>query len=107
MRKTERRAVRSPLRLLCSHDLQWHYQPQKPSESWLGTIREARRQIHEALEEMPTLARDLPGLFLAAYRQGRREAAADTNVDLSIFPPQCPWTLGAMRTEGWLPPDER
>jgi hypothetical protein len=99
--------VRSQLRLLCSHSLKWHYQPERRSESWLGTIREARRQIHEALEEMPTLARELPGLFLAAYRQGRREAAADTNLDLSTFPPQCPWTLEAMRTEGWLPPDER
>ena len=107
LRKTERRAVRSQLRLLCSHSLKWHYQPENRSESWLGTIREARRQIHEALEEMPTLARELPGLFLAAYRQGRREAAADTDLDLSTFPPQCPWTLEAMRTEGWLPPDER
>jgi uncharacterized membrane-anchored protein len=107
LRKTERRAVRSQLRLLCSHSLKWHYQPERRSESWLGTIREARRQIHEALEEMPTLARELPGLFLAAYRQGRREAAADTNLDLSTFPPQCPWTLEAMRTEGWLPPDAR
>jgi Domain of unknown function DUF29 len=106
-RKTERRAVRSQLRLLCSHSLKWHYQPEKRSESCLGTIREARRQIHEALEEMPTLARELPGLFLAAYRQGRQEAAADTNLDLSTFPPQCPWTLEAMRTEGWLPRDER
>jgi hypothetical protein len=73
----------------------------------LGTIREARRQIHEALEEMPTLAQELPGLFLAAYRQGRREAATDTDLDLSTFPPQCPWTLEAMCTEGWLPPGER
>jgi hypothetical protein len=107
MRKSERRAVRSQLRLLCSHSLKWHYQPEKRSESWLGTIREARRQIHEALEEMPTLARELPVLFIAAYRQGRREAAVDTDVDLRTLPPQCPWPLEAMRTEGWLPPDER
>src|SRR5262245_34208699 len=79
LRKTERRAVRSQLRLLCSHSLKWHYQPERRGESWLGTIREARRQIHETLEEMTTLARELPGLFLSAYRQGQREAAADTN----------------------------
>jgi hypothetical protein len=107
LRKTERRAVRSQLRLLCSHSLKWHYQSEKRSESWLATIREARRQIHEALEDMPTLTRELPGLFLAAYRQGRLEAAADTDLDLRTLPPQCPWPLEAMRTEGWLPPDER
>jgi hypothetical protein len=107
LRKTERRAVRSQLRLLCSHSLKWHYQPEKRSESWLGTIREARRQIHEALDEMPTLAGELPALFIAAYQQGRREAAADTDVDLRTLPPQCPWALEAMCTEGWLPPDER
>src|SRR5262245_43815295 len=105
LRQTERRAVRSQLRLLCSHSLKWHYQPEERSESWLGTIREARRQIHEALEEMPTLARDLPGLFLAAYRQGRREAAAATDVALSTVPPQYPWTLAGPVAAGWHPPD--
>jgi Domain of unknown function DUF29 len=104
LRKTERRAMRSQLRLLCSHSLKWQYQPEKRSESWLATIREARRQIHEALEDMPSLAGELPSLCLAAYRQGRREAAADTDLPLTMFPEGCPWPLEAMRTEGWLPP---
>jgi hypothetical protein len=33
--------------------------------------------------------------------------AVDTDLDLNTFPPQCPWTLEAMCTEGWLPPDAR
>src|SRR5262245_58438751 len=90
LRKTERRAVRSQLRLLCSHSLKWHYQPEKRSESWLATIREARRQVREALDEMPTLAGELSMLFITAYLQARREASADTDLDLRTFPPKCP-----------------
>ena len=33
LRKTERRAVRSQLRLILSHLLKWHYQPDKRTDS--------------------------------------------------------------------------
>jgi Domain of unknown function DUF29 len=51
------------------------------------------------------LAQELSVLHLAAYLQARREAAADTGLPLRRFPPQCPWSLEDMRTEGWLPPE--
>src|SRR4030095_1565337 len=42
LRKTERRAVRSQLRLILSHLLKWRYQPLKRTDSWRSTIANGR-----------------------------------------------------------------
>ncbi len=41
LRKTERRGVRSQLRLILSHLLKWVYEPQKRTDSWRNTIANA------------------------------------------------------------------
>ena len=42
LRKTERRAVRSQLRLILSHLLKWVYQAARRTDSWRSTIANGR-----------------------------------------------------------------
>ena len=59
LRKTERRGVRSQLRLILSHLLKWLYQPEKRTESWRSTIANGRVLVQEDLEDLPSLAPEL------------------------------------------------
>jgi uncharacterized protein YPO0396 len=93
LRKTERRGVQSQLRLIFSHLLKWRHQPAKRTESWRTTIANGRVLVQEALEDLPSLARELPALATAAYPRARRDAAKETGLPLAAFPEACPWTV--------------
>jgi hypothetical protein len=103
LRKTERRAVRSQLRLILSHLLKWVYEPARRSESWRGTIANGRVLVQEALEDLPSLARELPDLGTWAYPRARRDAAKDTELPLTTFPETCPWALEEVLDEDFWP----
>jgi Domain of unknown function DUF29 len=103
LRKVERNAIRSRLRLAVSHLLKWRYQPEKRSESWRATVTEARRRIQEDLESSQNLARDLDTFLAWAYPRGRREAAKDTGLPLATFPEACPWPLAQVLDEDFWP----
>jgi Domain of unknown function DUF29 len=91
LRKTERRGVRSQLRLIMSHLLKWRYQPDKRTESWRGTIANGRVLVQEDLEDLPSLAPEMETLAAWAYPRARRDAAKETDLPLATFPEVCPW----------------
>jgi hypothetical protein len=93
LRKTERRAVRSQLRLILSHLLKWVYEPQRRTDSWRGTIANGRVLVQEDLEDLPSLAHELPDLWAWAYPRARRDAAQETGLALATFPEVCPWPV--------------
>jgi Domain of unknown function DUF29 len=103
LRKVERNAIRSRLRLAISHLLKWAYQPEQRSESWRATITEARRRIQEDLESSRNLARELDPFLAWAYPRGRREAAKDTGLPLASFPETCPWPVARVLAEDFWP----
>jgi hypothetical protein len=91
LRKTERRGVRSQLRLIMSHLLKWRYQPDKRTESCRGTIANGRVLVQEDLEDLPSLAPEMETLAAWAYPRARRDAAKETDLPLATFPEVCPW----------------
>jgi hypothetical protein len=103
LRKTERRAVRSQLRLILSHLLKWVYQPARRGESWRGTIANGRVLVQEDLEDLPSLAPELETLAAWAYPRARRDAAKDTGLPLATFPEVCPWPLAQVLDENFWP----
>jgi hypothetical protein len=103
LRKTERRAVQSQLRLILSHLLKWGYQPGRRSESWRTTIANGRVLVQEALEDLPSLARELAALATSAYPRARRDAAKETGLPLGTFPEACPWTVERVLDEDFWP----
>jgi hypothetical protein len=103
LRKTERRAVRSQLRLILSHLLKWVYQPARRSESWRSTIANGRVLVQEDLEDLPSLAPELSELVTWAYPRARRDAAQETGLPLATFPEACPWTVTQVLDEDFWP----
>ena len=103
LRKTERRGVRSQLRLILSHLLKWSHQPDKRTESWHSTIANGRVLVQEDLEDNASLARELESLATWAYPRARRDAARDTGLPLATFPEACPWPLAQVLDEDFWP----
>lgn len=76
--RSERRGVSSQLTRLMLHVIKWKCQPEKPSASWVISIRSARREIAESQREMPSLNRDFfnsiwDKCFAAAKQDARDE----------------------------------
>ncbi len=100
--KSERRGISSQLTRLLLHLLKWQYQPQRRSDSWLDSITDARTQIALAIEDSPSL-RTYPAQQLEeSYQRARRQAATQTNLDISTFPTLCPYSLTLVLAEDWL-----
>jgi hypothetical protein len=102
-RKTERRGVRSQLRLILSHLLKWRYQPDKRTDSWRGTIANGGVLVQEDLEDLPSLAPELESLAAWAYPRARRDAAQETDLPLATFPEACPWLPAQVLDEDFWP----
>lgn len=101
--KSERRAIASQLTRLLLHLLKWQYQPQRRSDSWLDSITDARTQIALAIEDSPRL-NDYPAEQLeASYQRARRQAAKQTDIELSLFPSTCLYTVELVLADDWLP----
>ena len=99
--RSDRREIRNRLVVLCEHLLKWQYQPAGRSGSWRGSIREARRQIADLIEESPSL-RPYPAAHLAwAYGHGREQA--EDNAGLLDLSPDCPWTVEQVLDRNFWP----
>jgi hypothetical protein len=98
--------LQSRLRMLIAHLLEWAYQSEKRSRSWLSTIATQRYEIETLLEQSPSLSTRLrPEDLEKIWRKAADFAAIETGLDAHTFPPQCIWDLQAeILTSGWLPP---
>ena len=83
---SEKNELKSRLIVLLAHLLKWQYQPNKRSISWFTTIANQRDDLQDLLEENPGLRQYVPELLIKAYRNARREAAAETGLKLETFP---------------------
>lgn len=101
--RTERRALVSSYRLVTMHLLKWVFQASHRSRSWTNTIRRERRNIEVTERESPSLRADAAAILREAYAQAREDAADETELPLSTFPAECPWTLTEVRDLGFMP----
>jgi hypothetical protein len=87
-----RDAIEIQLTRLLMHLLKWHYQEEKRS-SWLGTIKEARKQIGRLIRKYPVLAVHIETVLPECYMDAKEDAADETGLPLKIFPLACPYWL--------------
>jgi len=93
--------IESRLENLILHLLKWKYQPELQCASWRGSIFEARHRIARLIKKNPSLSA-YPGEYLPeAYPVARRRALAETG--LLRLPEACPWTIGEILAEDYLP----
>ncbi len=101
--RRERQELRNRLGILLGHLLKWQFQPEKRSNSWLGTIREQRVQIKLLLQDSPSLKPYLDEVFLTVYELGLALAIRETELGEQVFPEICPYTLGETLNSEFLP----
>jgi hypothetical protein len=101
--KSERRGIVSQLTRLLLHLLKWQYQPQHRSDSWLDSITDARTQIALVIEDSPSLKNYPAQQLEKSYQRARHQAAKQTNIEVSVFPNTCPYSLELVLAEDWLP----
>ena len=95
--RSEAAALRSSLRLIATHLLKFRFQPQRASRSWRVTVERERINVEHSLEESPSLKPRIAELFVQAYADARRLAAAETRLPLATFPLEPPFTLEEAR----------
>ncbi len=107
--KRDRKAMRSQLQRLLMHLLKWRYLPndlERTRGNWGATINHARNEIKDDMEDSPSLQSYPAEVLDRVYQRARREARDQTQLDLSTFPEQCPWSIEDILEEGWLPESE-
>ncbi|MDF5711970.1 MAG: DUF29 domain-containing protein [Nostoc sp. S4] len=103
MGRSEKKALRSNLEVVLMHLLKYNYQPEKRSGSWQATIREHRKRLQEALEESPSLKPYFDEVFVQCYDHARLLAADETELAVTIFPEQSPFTPEQVINPDFLP----
>ena len=97
-----RDALESQLTRLLMHLLKWQYQPQKRSNSWKSSIREARKQIERLIRKHPVLRIYLEQVLEQCYLDAREDASDETGLDINTFPISCPYSIQEIRNRASL-----
>ena len=103
MGKAERNQLRNRLTVLLMHLLKWQYEPSRRCTSWVQTIREQRRAIPRLIKDNPSLKSSLADLLLDAYSNAVEDAADETNLPISLFPTDCPWSYTQFMDKEFFP----
>jgi hypothetical protein len=101
--RSEKREIRSRLKVLIAHLLKWKYQPGHRSPSWTTTILEQRSEIDELLKDSPSLGRYPAEVFLDLYLSARLRASREAGIALDLFPEECPFTIEEVLDVDFLP----
>ncbi|MEH1910664.1 MAG: DUF29 family protein [Nostoc sp.] len=56
-------------------------------------IANQRDDLHNLLDEKPSLRQYLPDILTKAYRNARRKASAETGITLANFDENCPYKI--------------
>lgn len=101
--RQQRQELRNRLSVLLGHLLQWEYQPQQRSRSWLATLRIQRLDLTDLLEDNPSLKPYLEEALCKAYLRGVELALGETDLPGSTFPADCPYTLAQILDSSFYP----
>lgn len=101
--RSEQRELINRMAVLLAHLLKWQAQPGYRGRSWELTIAEQRIRLDRVLAENPSLWPRLAdqAWISGAWKQGVVLARRETGLD--DFPEACPWALGDVIRDGWMP----
>ena len=83
--------LESALRVLLAHMLKWDHQPEHRSRSWENTISIQRDRALRQLRKNPSLKSRTEEAVRDGFRDARRIASSEADMDLDRFPEQCPY----------------
>lgn len=105
MGRSEQRELEHRLTILLHHLLKWQHQPERRGSSWQATIRVQRVAITKHIRKNPSLKAVITETVVDAYDLARIEAAGETGLPDSVFPPECPWSFDAIMDPAMWPGD--
>ena len=103
MVRSEKKAIRSNLRILLMHLLKYKYQSEKQTNSWLFTIREHRKRLRDDFKNSPSLKRYFREVFEECYQDARELAADETGLTIDTFPVESPFSQEETLNPDYLP----
>jgi hypothetical protein len=106
MGNSQKDALESNLIRLLQHLLKWKYQPQKRSNSWKASITEHSLRLNKAFKKSPSLRRYFDETLEECYEDARLIASRETDLDLSVFPQECPFEPESILDPQYLPESE-
>ena len=101
--KTERRELRSRLKVLLEHLIKWQFQPQRRTRSWRATVAVQRLEIREHLGENPGLRPSVTEVMAQAYRAAHLDVTGRFLRRSDPPPDSCPWTFEQIMDEQFWP----
>lgn len=103
MGKSNIRELESRFVVLIAHLLKWQFQPNKRSNSWLGSIVEQRIQLLRLLRKSPSLKRELQNSVADAYADAVLVASDETGIAEKNFPNTCPYNMEQLLNREFYP----
>lgn len=101
--RSDKRALRSHLRILLIHLLKWKYQSDHRSRTWQISVRNARREIRELLVDSPSLKPYVTETLEACHQDARVDATDETGLVLETFPQKSPFSIEEVLDIDFLP----
>lgn len=100
--RRERDRLVSSIRLVLHHLLKWQFQLERRSRSWVKTIQRERINVQSYLDDTPSLKRIQTQDWLEKiYQIARKDAALETDLPLSQFPEECPYSWDQVFDDGF------
>lgn len=99
----EKQIIETNLIVVLKLLLKWQYQPEQRSGEIKASIRRHRYQIRDDLKVSPSLKTYLSEIWLESYQEARLQAADETELAISTFPEQCPYTIENILNTDYLP----
>jgi hypothetical protein len=103
MGKSNKRELKSRLRVLIAHLLKWQYQAEQRSTSWKSSIREHRKELSFLLKDIPSLKNAVDDAVVEIYDDAVEWASDETAIAKQIFPSQCPYTQKQLLDKDFYP----
>jgi hypothetical protein len=105
MGKSDKRELKSRLRVLIAHLLKWQYQAEQRSTSWESSIREHRKELSFLLKDIPSLKNAVDAAVVEIYDDAVEWASDETNIPQQVFPSLCPYTQKQILDKNFYPCD--
>ena len=104
--RSQQDELASRMAVLLAHLLKYKFQPDYGNKrSWLRTIKEQRSRLNARLKKTPSLKPSLldEEWIADAWSDAVTLALKETGLDADTFPETCPWEMGQVLQEEWLP----
>ena len=101
--RQQRQELRNRLGVLLGHLLNWEFQPERRSKSWVATVREQRREIINLLAESPSLKPYLTEAIVAGFQSGLDLVVRETSLTYNDLPVSCSYTAQQILSSDYLP----